>query len=710
VDLVALFVVLRRMARRFVPLLGVAVLATGVVLEALQTSELLFPPLAIMLAMLIALRGWRRTQAVDHHVLRDVEVGGLLAVAAFAISIHVDRQTSGATHPLIYVAIGILSTFAHPAATAVVVLASVAFEALLQFCAFGGAVIRELVTDALFMIAIAAINGLSLRLEVARLRKASKIELTAEHERIREEARSYRLLRPTSDAAATEVLRGREDERLIRSGVEEIQLSVLFALRLLRQCLGVHTAMLLWLNEKGTHLRISELVSGAEDDELSDGPFAAGDGILGIVLGQRAPVSLGDLKPSYILPYYRDRCPARSVCAVPVFEHGTVRGVLLCDRQSPEPFRPQEEELCEQAARFAARAIENERVFVQLERTRVEQGKLYRSAERLGAAISEQEVVEAGVSSASEIAAVDFAAFTSFEPTDGGHHIRAVRGDGAERLEGRRFSGNTGLVSMALRNRHPLPYRGQYDASHQVVFSKELLPPNVPSLLVLPLFVHDEPLGTLVLGSRRAHAFDDAVRGLLEVLASHLAVSLSNARMVRRLEEQATTDGLTGLLNKRALLDAAAHKLSAAGRFGRQLSVLVCDIDHFKRVNDSYGHDVGDIVIKALAQVHQREKRVTDAVARFGGEEFVTICEETDAEGALLLAERIREEFGRMTFHANGQQIRCTCSIGIATFPHCGKSWDDVFKAADAALYASKGAGRDRTTIFEPRMRDHVAA
>src|SRR5690606_17150308 len=125
-----------------------------------------------------------------------------------------------------------------------------------------------------------------------------------------------------------------------------------------------------------------------------------------------------------------------------------------------------------------------------------------------------------------------------------------------------------------------------------------------------------------------------AARSMLEVLASHLAVSLSNARMVKQLEERATTDGLTGLLNKRAMLEHAEEKLRAAKRFGRRLSVLIADIDHFKSVNDTYGHDVGDVVIKGLANIHRQAKRNTDAVARFGGEEFVTICDETDAEGA----------------------------------------------------------------------------
>ncbi len=158
------------------------------------------------------------------------------------------------------------------------------------------------------------------------------------------------------------------------------------------------------------------------------------------------------------------------------------------------------------------------------------------------------------------------------------------------------------------------------------------------------------------------------------MLASHVAVSLANARMVKRLEEMATTDGLTGLFNKRALMEAANQKLKSAERFKKPLSVLVCDIDHFKKVNDNYGHDVGDVVIKGFGEVLKRTKRDTDVVGRFGGEEFVMVCEETDAAGAALLAERIRSEIESTTFHSDSGALHVTCSVGVATLPRPGRT------------------------------------
>src|SRR5690606_24963042 len=238
------------------------------------------------------------------------------------------------------------------------------------------------------------------------------------------------------------------------------------------------------------------------------------------------------------------------------------------------------------------------------------------------------------------------------------------------------------------------------DPAHQVVLTKRLSWPNIPSLLVLPLLHHGRVLGTLILGARRRHAFGDTVRPTLEVLASHLAVSLSNARMVHKLETMATTDGLTGLLNKRAMHEAASQKIAAANRFGRKLSLLVVDIDFFKKVNDTHGHDIGDIVIKGLAGVLERQKRTTDVVARFGGEEFVVLCEQTDESGAQQLGERIREELGKTTFHTPNGPLQVTCSVGVATFPGAGEKWDELFKAADEALYVSKRGGRNRVTVW----------
>jgi diguanylate cyclase (GGDEF)-like protein len=168
--------------------------------------------------------------------------------------------------------------------------------------------------------------------------------------------------------------------------------------------------------------------------------------------------------------------------------------------------------------------------------------------------------------------------------------------------------------------------------------------------------------------------------------------------MLRRLEELATLDGLTGLLNKRALLELASQKLRSAQRFGKTLSVLICDIDFFKKVNDTYGHDIGDVVIRGFADVLRRNKRDTDILGRFGGEEFVIVCEETAEKGAVQLAERIRAELEASRFTTEQGELAVTCSVGVTTYPTYGQDWEALFKSADEALYVSKRSGRNRVT------------
>jgi diguanylate cyclase (GGDEF)-like protein len=623
----------------------------------------------------------------------DLELGIALAVGLNAALLRFDGGLDGRFSPLVYVLVALVAAMARPLAALLVVAGILVHEAALRTLLLHETDLTPLWIHAAFIGAFALLSLSFLRGEVARIRRTATARIEEQIDRLKQDARSYRLLGAGEASAQDD---GRGEDRLTRSSVEEIHLSVHYALDLLRRSLGLHTAVLLWLNHAGTHLRISEL--STVSDEVSDVPFAAGDGVLGAALAQRAPIALHSLRPSYKIPYYSGPSPVRVLAAIPVLEEQSVRGVLVIDRVTAKAFSEEEEEVAAQAARFCLRAIQNERIFVQLERAKVEQGKLYRAAQALGAALSEKDVLDAAIKAAREIASFDLGMVTVFDEPTRIHEIcAAAESDGDNEWVGKRFAHNTGLVSMVVQNRCPLPYRAEHDPG-QVVLSKRFAWPQQRSLLVLPLILQDRALGTLILSAKRRNAFGDTVRPTLEVLASHLAVSFANARMVHKLETMATTDGLTGLLNKRAMLDAATQKVAAAARFQRYLSVLIADIDFFKKVNDTYGHDVGDVVIRGLADILKRQKRATDLVARFGGEEFVVVCEQTDDKGALLLGERIREDLKKTVFRSAGTTFSVTCSIGIATFPEAGRTWEELFKSSDEALYVSKRSGRDRTT------------
>jgi diguanylate cyclase (GGDEF)-like protein len=165
---------------------------------------------------------------------------------------------------------------------------------------------------------------------------------------------------------------------------------------------------------------------------------------------------------------------------------------------------------------------------------------------------------------------------------------------------------------------------------------------------------------------------------------------------VDNLGELAAVDGLTGLFNRRHFLEIAAAEWTRARRYARPLSALMIDIDHFKAVNDSFGHDVGDQVIVRVAAACRDGKRNSDLVARYGGEEFMLLLPETDALDACLVAERLRQQVERNSLMVGEHKVAITVSIGVAHADSSMRDLADLIKQADLALYAAKRTGRNR--------------
>jgi diguanylate cyclase (GGDEF)-like protein len=176
------------------------------------------------------------------------------------------------------------------------------------------------------------------------------------------------------------------------------------------------------------------------------------------------------------------------------------------------------------------------------------------------------------------------------------------------------------------------------------------------------------------------------------------------------LEKLATTDSMTGLFNRRHFLSLAEAEWSRFQRYQRPLSVLAIDIDHFKSVNDRYGHAVGDQAIVSVADACQQGRRASDLVGRFGGEEFVMLLPETDQAQAMIVAERLREAVAAHVLYVHKVQFRLTISIGVAQATVSMSGIDALLRAADQALYQAKAEGRNRTVQWSPQSQQKLAA
>ncbi len=634
---------------------------------------------------------------------RDIELGLHAAVLSYAAVSAAPGGVGGPYHALVYAVLCITAGVGSWQTVIAVVAMMGSLE--IGFAAWSTVPRTISVAHLVALPLFAVINWVVFRGEVARVRRDSAEKVRSELMKMREAARSYRFgdaVRRTVPEGEWQASTDPIDERLLQSSVEQLHVSLRLVLTLLRGALGLRTAALMWRAEQLLFVR--EVSS--DHKALVPGPFELDRGIVAAALSTAQPVWIPAAKSLGRMPIYPHDTLSGDLAVIPIFDGKVALGAVLLDALPGRTLEPSILPIVEEMARFAQRAIENERLFLAVQRSKDEQGKLYRAANLLAKARTEAEVVQAGVDAARSFARFEFAAVTLYHEAAVSHEICAVSGDGTQHLVGATFEGNHGLVSMVVANRVALPYRGEYNPDRQVVFSEQLPMPELASLIIFPLFMHDTELGALLLGSPEPGAFGEEVLPLLEVLSRHVSVSLANARMVKRLEDLATTDGLTGLLNKRALTEIAHLKIRSAQRFSKPLSVIIGDIDHFKKVNDTYGHDIGDVVIKGFGNVLKRSKRETDAVGRFGGEEFVLVCEETDATGARQLAERIRQELEATQFHTPQGTLQVTCSLGVATFPLAGQDWTALFKATDEALYVSKRKGRNRVSVWAPGMSE----
>lgn len=222
------------------------------------------------------------------------------------------------------------------------------------------------------------------------------------------------------------------------------------------------------------------------------------------------------------------------------------------------------------------------------------------------------------------------------------------------------------------------------------------------SYICIPITIGNETLGILQLYSKSRYFFDEIVVSKVKSYIEVAKPIISSKRAMQQLNKKAYTDKLTKLYNRNFLEMYLENQLEATNISKEKLSVIMMDIDHFKNVNDKYGHTVGDVVLTVFAQVILRCIRKTDLVARYGGEEFIAILPATDTKTAVGIAERIRETIATEPMPKNGDTTipHITCSLGVATYPIHADNKNNIIKVADIALYKAKQGGRNRVEIY----------
>ncbi len=232
---------------------------------------------------------------------------------------------------------------------------------------------------------------------------------------------------------------------------------------------------------------------------------------------------------------------------------------------------------------------------------------------------------------------------------------------------------------------------------------------KMDALAIFPLLYNHEIAGTILLRvGKQGRGFTDRELKILDIIGDFSRFSLSNSFLYEatrtaklNLEKLAITDALTGIYNYRYFYTRLDEEFNRANRYGTNLSCIMMDIDNFKRINDTFGHKVGDMVLREIANLIKNTIRKSDILVRYGGEEFAIILPYTDKSGAILQAERIRTEIRGFRFSGLVEDISLTVSLGVATYPGEGISTpDELVARADRALFQAKESGKDRVSFL----------
>lgn len=284
--------------------------------------------------------------------------------------------------------------------------------------------------------------------------------------------------------------------------------------------------------------------------------------------------------------------------------------------------------------------------------------------------------------------------------------IAAVRGlENPDAILGQRFSLKDNAPSRTVVETHqPVLLT---DLGEEKTLFLQAYATDIRSFLAIPIIAKDKLRGVLALYSKRVMGFTPQDERIASIFANQVAIALENSAIYEQMKEMAITDALTGLYNRRYIFQMASYEFLRARRYRNALSVIMMDLDNFKEINDTYGHNVGDRAMQAVGRICAETMRKVDIVGRYGGDEFTILLPETPARKSRLAAERIRRAIMEMRIMPEG--IRITASLGIATDDARVATVEDLLIRADKALYAAKQGGRNRACVYSRAMEDALA-
>jgi diguanylate cyclase (GGDEF)-like protein len=465
-------------------------------------------------------------------------------------------------------------------------------------------------------------------------------------------------------------------------------------------------------------------------------------GIIPLCAERGQPQRLSALSvPAVSLGYYLREVPVKSLLALPIVQGGDAMGVLAVDSLEQGAFSLETQDMLAHFVPFFVQIIEKIRFSQELDVRAANFAALHEMSSVLNSSLELGEILSRLAEQLRVMAPHDLCVFACYDEKSKeaviAHQSGAVLPAAAdppvltkvvsflktlfEAKEGggesRRFPVEKSAIMSQMLSQWK---QGRVSAYHFddlgsrgegiSLFGDGNGLERLGSLSCWPLTAREKFIGAFFLGSLRPGAFSEYQRHFLDMLMNQVAVVMDNVIMHQQIVNMALTDGLTGLLNHRTFMEKLTEEFNRLDREPQPFSLLLLDIDFFKRINDKYGHPVGDVALKTVSGIIKKSVRTIDFVARYGGEEFAVGLVGADRKGAEQMAERIRKTVENTPVTAGKHTFPCAVSIGAATLNLGREQKKDLIERADQALYHAKRSGRNRVVIHEDLSEADIQA
>lgn len=412
-----------------------------------------------------------------------------------------------------------------------------------------------------------------------------------------------------------------------------------------------------------------------------------------------AKSGLGDITKVEYWPW-KERKPVKSLAIAPMRVRGQLIGTLGVYRFTAEnPYIGVDNEFIQEIADRAAYAIDNARLYL-IETQRVQElDTLHNATTALLTTLDLETLLSHILNAAiSAIPVAEKGALYLITADTGELQMRAVSGYSDPRIK-KVLLKSEGYPVEAVKRQKPLLIHDLQNDPHNLYASDIPELQTVRSAIVAPLIYENQILGVLALDSSEQAAFTEKDLRLLVSFAKTTTTAIQNATLHREVQKQAITDAITGLYNRRGFFELGRREVERTRRTAYPLSAIMIDIDHFKRVNDTHTHAVGDQVLQALAKRLRSNLREMDVLGRYGGEEFCILLPETDLFTACNVAERLRHCVEETLFLTERGPLAITISLGVSRLEKDTNDLETLLNQADIAMYAAKQAGRNRVEV-----------